>query len=68
MGRAANGGGSGNGDDRAASPGASRATRLLRLRGHNLWAWLTGTGYRPERHYMRGGRPDRASELWPRTV
>ena len=21
-----------------------------------LWAWLTGTGYRPERHYMRGGR------------
>lgn len=21
-----------------------------------IWAWLTGTGYRPERHYMRGGR------------
>jgi hypothetical protein len=20
-----------------------------------LWGWLTGTGYRPERHYMRGG-------------
>ena len=20
-----------------------------------LWAWLSGTGYRPERHYMRGG-------------
>lgn len=19
------------------------------------WAWLTGMGYRPERHYMRGG-------------
>ena len=21
-----------------------------------LWGWLTGNGYRPERHYMRGGR------------
>ena len=20
-----------------------------------LWGWLSGTGYRPERHYMRGG-------------
>lgn len=20
-----------------------------------LWAWLTGSGYRPERRYMRGG-------------
>ncbi len=20
-----------------------------------FWEWLTGTGYRPERHYMRGG-------------
>jgi hypothetical protein len=20
-----------------------------------LWGWLCGTGYRPERHYMRGG-------------
>jgi hypothetical protein len=25
-----------------------------------LWAWLTDTGYRPERHYMRGGRPPAA--------
>jgi hypothetical protein len=21
-----------------------------------FWGWLSGTGYRPERHYMRGGR------------
>ena len=28
-----------------------------------LWAWLTDTGYRPERHYMRGGR---ASAAGPR--
>ncbi len=21
-----------------------------------LWAWLTDSGYRPELHYMRGGR------------
>jgi hypothetical protein len=27
---------------------------------HDLWAWLTGTAYRPERHYMRGGRADAA--------
>ena len=25
-----------------------------------LWAWLTDTGYRPERHYMRGGRASAA--------
>ena len=25
--------------------------RVLR----EFWAWLRGTGYRPERHYMRGG-------------
>jgi hypothetical protein len=25
-----------------------------------LWAWLTDTGYRPERRYMRGGRPPAA--------
>jgi hypothetical protein len=28
---------------------AARAVR-------DAWAWLTGTAYRPERHYMRGGR------------
>jgi len=21
-----------------------------------FWGWLSNTGYRPERHYMRGGR------------
>lgn len=30
-------------------------------RGHEglirrIWAWLTNTGYHPERHYMRGAR------------
>lgn len=25
-----------------------------------FWGWLTGTGYRPELHYMRGGRQPRA--------
>ncbi|WP_255574798.1 hypothetical protein [Caldovatus aquaticus] len=30
---------------------------LARLRTalRRLWAWLTGSGYRPERRYMRGG-------------
>ena len=27
------------------------------------WAWLTGTAYRPERHYMRGGRTATGSTL-----
>ncbi len=27
----------------------------------HFWAWLTGTGYRPERRYMRGGRPPAAA-------
>jgi hypothetical protein len=21
-----------------------------------FWGWLSGSGYRPEQHYMRGGR------------
>ena len=25
-----------------------------------LWGWLTQTGYRPELHYMRGGRSPKA--------
>ena len=29
----------------------SEAARAMR----GAWAWLTGTAYRPERHYMRGG-------------
>ncbi len=37
-------------------PGRS-AEALGGLWARHLWAWLTGTGYRPERHYMRGGRP-----------
>jgi hypothetical protein len=47
------------GTDRTArgTEGASRrrtrseAARVTR----SAWAWLTGTAYRPERHYMRGG-------------
>jgi hypothetical protein len=23
-----------------------------------FWGWLSGTGYRPEQHYMRRGRQD----------
>ncbi|MBX6374943.1 MAG: hypothetical protein IRZ13_12000 [Acetobacteraceae bacterium] len=34
----------------------SRATAALR----RLGAWLTNSGYRPERHYMRGARPQAA--------
>jgi hypothetical protein len=26
----------------------------------DLWEWLTGPRYRPERHYMRGARRDEA--------
>lgn len=26
-----------------------------------FWGWLSGNGYRPERHYMRGGRHTRAA-------
>ena len=33
-----------------------RARGTARKAVHDLWAWLTGTAYRPERHYMRGGR------------
>jgi hypothetical protein len=44
--------------------GAAKVARSMTHRGrgavgrvvHDLWAWLTGTAYRPERHYMRGGR------------
>ncbi len=43
--------------------GAAKAARLSLHRsrgsagkaGRDLWAWLTGTAYRPELHYMRGG-------------
>ncbi len=37
-------------------PGRAAAEPLGGLWARRLWAWLTGTGYRPERHYMRGGR------------
>ena len=37
----------------------TRRKREPRVRGTlaRLWAWVTQTGYRPELHYMRGGRP-----------
>jgi hypothetical protein len=34
--------------------------RALRV----LWGWLSASGYRPERHYMRGGRPLGAGSVW----
>ncbi len=36
----------------AARAGKRRRDGLIR----RIWAWLTDTGYHPERHYMRGGR------------
>ncbi|WP_135465824.1 hypothetical protein [Crenalkalicoccus roseus] len=51
-----------------------RAKRRLRPAAalRRLCAWLTGTAYRPERHYMRGGaraagesRPARRAERPP---
>jgi hypothetical protein len=53
----------------AAAPPAMEGDpgRTARARGRagrealpRLWAWLTDTGYRPERRYMRGGRPPAA--------
>jgi hypothetical protein len=58
---AASGGGATNHGPRAAPSGKARAAEAARA----LWAWLTDTGYRPERRYMRGGRPDGASAPQP---
>ncbi len=58
---AASGGGAMNRGPRAAPSGRARAAKAARA----LWAWLTDTGYRPERRYMRGGRPDGASAPRP---
>ena len=34
-----------------------------------LWAWLTNSGYRPERHYMRGGgRPTHTKRASPSPI
>jgi hypothetical protein len=41
---------------RGAEAASRRRTRSEAARGmRSAWAWLTGTAYRPERHYMRGG-------------
>jgi hypothetical protein len=58
---AAPGGGAANRSPRAALSGRARAAKAARA----LWVWLTDTGYRPERRYMRGGRPDDASAPQP---
>ena len=38
------------------SGGVLAAKGVRRPWARRLWAWLTDTSYRPERHYMRGGR------------
>ena len=48
--------GTGNHGRMAPSGGALAARAMRRPWARCLWAWLTGTGYHPERHYMRGGR------------
>jgi hypothetical protein len=56
-------------DGAAAAPfGQQQATRAAarRFRARWLWGWFTDTGYRPERHYMRGGRTHGAMSLRPR--
>ena len=35
---------------------ANQTGRGMRGMVRQVWAWLTGRGYRPERHYMRGRR------------
>ena len=41
---------------RGAEGAARRRTRYDAARVmRGAWAWLTGTAYRPERHYMRSG-------------
>lgn len=58
---AASGGGAVDRGPRAAPSGRAQAAMAARA----LWAWLTDTGYRPERRYMRGGRPGGASAPRP---
>jgi hypothetical protein len=59
-------GGTGN-DGRAAPSGGVLAARTMRGPwARRLSAWLTNTGYRPERHYMRGGRQSGATSPRPR--
>jgi hypothetical protein len=36
-----------------------RTTASLQARARLVWEWLTSTGYRPERRYMRGGGDNR---------
>ena len=47
-------------------PGRAAAEAPGGLWARHLWAWLTGTGYRPERHYLRGGRERAALAPRPR--
>ena len=49
-------GGTGSGGRTAPPGGPKAAGGMRRPWARPLWAWLTSRGYRPEWHYMRGGR------------
>ena len=46
----------GSGSSHTMPSGTRRAKAVRGSWTRHLWEWLTDTGYRPERHYMRGGR------------
>ena len=55
----------GSGRSRAAVSDRTRARAVRSSWARHLWEWLTDTGYRPERHYMRGSRTHGAASLRP---
>jgi hypothetical protein len=56
----------GSGRSRTAVSGNVQARSASGSWARHLWAWLTNTGYRPERHYMPGSRTGSASGPQPR--
>ncbi len=53
------------GTGRTAPSGRKWEKAVRGLWARHLWGWLTGTGYRPERHYMRGSRTNGTASLRP---